>query len=453
MIPGSDVLELKDMPEPITYRLEVAPALEPFLPEIRYTLDIMDRYYPVARQDDGPTNRILRYGLKEEHGAISVPSHCFGKGITIELDGRPALSPAAIETYLSENAGVLPPKEHLGNIGAAVDYDAIGLAFIMLSRIEEWNPAHRDRYERFAYDRAFAVRAGRHTEPIADQALEDIARQLVSAQRPTVLSRYHVSPTHDVDSLRAYHRVTDPLRYAAGDLIKRANPSSALRRLTDYLPGEPWRSFRHLMTASEKFGLRSQFFFMGPSDNRMDSPYASTMRLLMTKICHTVIERGHGIGFHPGYDTYKDPVVWDRQKKAVADISGQPITVGRQHVLRFASDLTPRIWAEHGMAKDYTLAFPEHPGFRNGSTRPHPAYDPDSRKALSVDLCATAIMDFGLFGGKYNDFSVEDALETSRPIIDAVKYHQGELVILQHTGPALAKAYEFHDRLLELATS
>lgn len=441
------------MAELLTYKLEVAPALQTFMPEIRYVLDIMDRYYPVARKDDGPTDRILRYGFEGEQDAISIPSHCFGKGIKIALDGRPSLSQAAIETFLSADAGILPPKSHSGSAGDAIKYDAIGLAFIMLSRIEEWNFAGGDRYGRFAYDRAFAVRAGRHSEPIADQALEDVVRRLLSESRPSVRSKYRVNPTHDVDSLRAYHRVIEPLRYAVGDLLKRANPSSAIRRLADYIPGEPWRSFRHLMTVSEKYSLQSQFFFLGPSDDQMDSPYASTMRPLMANVCHAIVKRGHGIGFHPGFATYKDPAVWGRQKEAVAEISGQAITSGRQHVLRFASDVTPRIWAEHGMTRDYTLAFPESPGFRNGSTRPHPAYDPDTRKPLSVDLCATPIMDFGFFSGKYNDFSVEEALDASRPIVDAVRYHQGELVILQHTGPPLAKAYAFYDRLLDLATS
>ena len=47
---------------------------------------------------------------------------------------------------------------------------------------------------------------------------------------------------------------------------------------------------------------------------------------------------------------------------------------------------------------------------------------------------ASAINEFGLFGGKYNNFSIEQALDECQKTIDNCRKYGGELIILFHTG-------------------
>ena len=120
------------------------------------------------------------------------------------------------------------------------------------------------------------------------------------------ISKFRMMLTHDVDKLRGYHYFAEPVRYFMGDLLKRRKGFSSLRRLQAYTSGEPWASVNSIMNLSEWHGTKSNFFFMGPSTDSMDSPYAITMKPLLKRVVDQIVNRGHMIGFHPGYQTYKD---------------------------------------------------------------------------------------------------------------------------------------------------
>lgn len=437
------------MTDPLRYCLVLSDALEPFRPEIEYVLDVLERYYPVVRVAENEATRHLFYGVTPRDDAIAIPSMLFGNAIGIGADGTPSLD----RKKLGPLAKLFPPEDESNHAPAGpIDFDAIGLAYLMLSRIEERNFESGDRYDRYPYAASLAVEAGRYAEPVADIALVAIARRLLNQDHPLPACDYEVVPTHDVDILRGYHRAHEPLRHAAGDLLKRGRPLKSIQRLAAYFHDEPRASFDLLMQLSEDRNLKSRFFFMGSSHDTMDSPYCATMPGALRQTVTRLRDRGHEIGFHPGFETYLDAELWRRQKRSLEEVSGTVVTTGRQHVLRYAADRTPRIWAGAGMKRDYTLAFPEAPGFRNGSCRPVPAWDPIERRALSVDQCATAIMDFGMMGGKYNDWSIEQARAVCRPVINAVKRFRGTLTILQHTGHSALATLPLYRALLEDAS-
>jgi hypothetical protein len=259
-------------------------------------------------------------------------------------------------------------------------------------------------------------------------------------------------PTHDVDMLRGYHRWWEPLRHAAGDALKRGRPSRAFHRLADgYASGEPWRSARALMENSERRGFTSRFFFMGPSWDPMDSPYAATDPRLLRRLTDEITKRGHVVGFHPGFATASNGAEWHRHRDGLERIVCRTVREGRQHVLRYVADTTPDLWDEAGMDLDLTLAWPEVTGFRSGSCRPHPAYSLKCRRTLALSQLSTAVMEFGLFGGKYRNLTVEEALEECRPTIEACRRFGGSFVVLMHTHQRRPPETVFYDRLLDMA--
>jgi hypothetical protein len=429
--------------------LSVEPGQEVFRPEIEYVLSVLQRHYPLRlvgpAEKDAP---LLHYGASADGAAVVVPGTFFARFAEIRESGGIFLSPGAADRLLARDGGFLPPEPEGNDPGGALSYDAIGLAFLMLSRVEERDCGAPDRYGRYPAEEAFAVRAGLHAVPLADRALDDIARRLLQRTEACHIDAYQAVPTHDVDGLKGYHRAHEPLRYALGDALKRGRPVRALRRLAAYGAGEPARSFDWLMRLSERHGLVSNFYFMAPSRHPMDSSYARRSPALLRRMAAQVRARGHRIGFHPGFDTYDNAEEWQRQRADLEQLIDVPLTEGRQHVLRYAADATPRLWSEAGMAVDHTPAFPEVPGFRTGSTRRNPAYDLRARRPLAVDLCSTAVMEFGLFGGKYRDLDAQQALGECRPLIAACRRYGGRFVFLQHTGTAAPVVREFYHQLI-----
>lgn len=439
------------MPDVTPFQLSLDTELEVFRPEIRYACQFLERAHGLRlSEDSGP---VLHYGSNPPDRSVSVPAVFFPHGVKVSDAG---LHPnrEAISTLLAESSvpALFPPDNLCGRslCDNLFGYDALGLIFFLLSRIEERDPPRVDQYGRFPYAESFFHQIGGAGNPWADHAARDIAAKLLKTETPANQSRYGVVLTHDVDRLRGYHKVHLPLRYALGDIAKRGAPLKAVDTLKKgYFGGEPWKSANRIMELSESQGLTSRFFFMGPSRHRMDSTYALDMAPLLKKVTARIAERGHLLGFHPGYDTAGDQSLWMQQKEALENITRVPMTEGRQHVLRYSIDVTPAIWAAAGMKTDYTMTFPEAPGFRTGTCRSFAAYDLNNRQALSVDFTATAITDFGLMGGKYQNLSVEEALIACKPIIEECQKFGGSLCVLFHAANQEARQNMFYESLIE----
>lgn len=433
------------------YRLSIARELESFRPELEYAAAFLDRCHLVERRDSADT--VLHYGHGAPPGAVAVPAALFPGCARLDSDGIHPRHDALASAQDAPATNLLPPVEQAAATnGGAFPYDALGLIFFMLARLEERGYANLDRYRRFPYGASLMARTGSETDPLADRAARDLAAALLGTDRPDNRTVYRVEPTHDVDRLRGYHRPLQPLRQAAGDLVKRRRPKTALRRLRQaYLDGEPWRSIRDLMDISESLGLTSRFFFLGPSSLSMDSPYAETMPALLREVAAEIATRGHVVGFHPGFATPGDAQEWQRQRRGLERAIDRPVTEGRQHVLGYVADRTPEIWNDAGMKRDYTLAFPDAVGFRSGTCRPFQAYSLVRRRPLDLEQIATPIMDFGLLDQKYCGLEVDAALDACRPALDACRRYGGTLAILYHTGQARGPAWRFYTRLLGMA--
>lgn len=433
----------------LPYRLSIAPSLERFRPEIEHACSFLDRCHPLIRANDAV--RVLHYGPDAPAGAVAVPAVLFPGGVRLDDGGihLDRVAFAALENGKG-SAPLLPPDDPRNRKQAhGLTYDALGLIFLMLSRLEERGAPALDRYGRFPYAASLAARRYGAAPPLADQAAADLAAALWERDDPPSASRYELLLTHDVDMLKGYHRPWEPLRNAMGDVVKRFDPLRAARRLRDsYLSDEPWGTARDIMSRSEKYGVPSRFYFMGPSENSMDSPYVLRLPRLLRQLSDEMASRGHIVGYHPCFATANDAGEWRRQRDGLEAVLDRPVREGRQHVLRYSADVTPDIWSDAGMTLDLTLGWPEVTGFRSGTCRRHASYSLRRRRTLPLEQISTSIMDFGLFGGKYRNFSVDAALADCRGAVDACRKFGGSLVILFHTGQRRPPATSFYERLL-----
>jgi hypothetical protein len=433
------------MPE-LIYRLSVAAGLESFRPELEHVCRFLDDCYHLRRTADA--GRVLHYGEGVPDGAVAVPAVLFPAGVRVDDRGMHLDRTAAAPMVRS--GGLLPPASPA--TGSQLPYDALGLMFFLLSRIEERDHPDLDRYKRFPVSSALIPPQNGRLHPFADQAAHDLATALMNGTEPEPRTCYEVLFTHDVDILRGYHRPFEPLRNAMGDILKRGSPGIALRRLNDaYFAGEPWSSMRRLMDLSERHGIKSRFYFMGPSDDPMDSPYVIRLPKLLREVTDEIDRRGHVLGFHPGYRTFDNPAEWMRQRSGVEAVIGSPLREGRHHVLRYDAATTPRIWSDAGMTMDCTLAYPETVGFRSGTCRAHGAYDPVSRRTLPLKQLSTAVMEFGLFGGKYRDLSRDQALSDATWAIETCRKYSGAFVLLFHSGQTEKRLWDWVQDVLDVA--
>jgi hypothetical protein len=355
------------------------------------------------------------------------------------LDEVPVLYGKPLENgdYFAETPGAL-----------RFGLDLFGSAFFMLTRYEEMVSAARDAHERFPAAASFAFRAGLPDRPIVNEylellwcALQWLAPGLQRKPRP-----YRCLLTHDVDwllstDLGGTGRV---LRAALGDMVKRKDVRLAIRRVQahqqhrrgQFKPeNDPYDTFDFLMTASEKRNLRSAFYFItdhtgGGIDGvyEMDDPQVRSL----LKSIHA---RGHEIGLHPSYHTFRDPAQTKQEFERlllVCEAEGieQATWGGRQHYLRWENPTTWRNWERAGLDYDSTLGYADGVGFRCGTCYEYPVYDLLARRALALRERPLIVMEVALFDAM--GLSDERALERIATLAQACRKYQGDFVLLWH---------------------
>jgi len=254
--------------------------------------------------------------------------------------------------------------------------DPFGTAFALLTRYEELATSDRDEHDRFPAEAA-RTDLGR---PVVD----DCAARVLEALRavaPRLESRppaFRTVPSHDVDH-----------PYSSGRLRL-----SALRRggLRAALPPDPFDTFDLLMDASERRGLQATFYVLAD-----DAPYSldePRIRALLRRI-H---DRGHALGLHGSYDTFRDPArLKGELDRLVAACAAEGIEQdewgARQHYLRWENPTTWRAYEEAGLAHDASLGFSARPGFRAGTCHEYPVFDLRARRELRLRERPLVLMD------------------------------------------------------------
>ncbi len=258
--------------------------------------------------------------------------------------------------------------------GSLYGDDLFGNAFFVLTRYEEAVLPDRDEHDRFPASASILVREGLIERPVVDEWAAAL-RRAVGLEPPR--GRFRVVPSHDVDHPFASAR----LRLSA---LRRREWRAAL-------PRDPFDTFDLLMDESERRGLRAAFYVI--ADDSIYSLDDPRVRELLRRIHR----RGHELGFHAGYGTFRDPATLRAQFErlvAVCEAEGirQGSWGGRHHFLQW-EPATWAAWEAAGIAYDSTLTFSARPGFRAGTCREYPVFDLQARRELRLRERPLVLMD------------------------------------------------------------
>ncbi|HVY30425.1 MAG TPA: polysaccharide deacetylase family protein [Polyangiaceae bacterium] len=300
--------------------------------------------------------------------------------------------------------------------GHTVHYDVLGLVYWMLARIEELNSSNVDAHGRFPSTASHAVRHGYLERPLVDEWLA-VLGPLIAREFPGIaLTRHSASQrvSHDVDHPSRYGFCTPYtlIKAIGGDILRRRDfrsvyraPILRLGRGRSLNRKDPYHSFEWIMDVSERQGLKSAFYFICGRTSKKDAAYEPdhpAIRELMRQI-HA---RGHEIGLHPSYGTFRDPDVLageaSRLKRICAEEGiAQSEWGGRMHFLRWQSPITLHGWVRGGMTYESSLGYADAPGFRAGTCHEYPAFDAVEQKALPLRLRPLIAMECTIIGPRY----------------------------------------------------
>lgn len=303
------------------------------------------------------------------------------------------------------------PATVLWDDGAAVHLgvDVFGSAFFMLTRYEEIAIPTRDGYGRFPASSSVADAEGFLAVPIVDAYVDllwaALRRRWPRLQRPP--ESFSLSLTHDVDRPLSFlgRGVKGLARQLAADALVRRDAALMMQRVRSWTRSprgdyrlDPDNTFDFLMTVSERHGLASAFYFLATQEVSFIDGYYTLEHPWIRTLLSTMHRRGHEIGFHGGFHTYRDPartkVEFDRLQAAALD-SGvrQDRWGGRQHYLRWQNPDTWVNWERAGLDYDSTVGFAERPGFRAGTSHEFRAFNLNERRTLRLRERPLTVMD------------------------------------------------------------
>lgn len=356
------------------------------------------------------------------------------------------------------------PLVRFGKNEVHLGLDVLGSCFFMLSRYEECVAQARDLHNRFPASASVAYQAGFLTRPLVNEYLEvlwGVMQRLWGFLKRRSHS-YRVVPTHDVDWPSVGYRVPWRLvvRGALGDILLRHSWVTSARRLRAKLFScfdiDPANVFEWLMDQSEHHNLQSEFYFITNHTAGIHDGIYTLEDPPIQKLLYIIHERGHLIGLHPSYHTYRTPERIHQEFALLRETASklgisQPHWGGRQHYLRWENPITWQAYDDAGLDYDSTLGYADRVGFRCGTCYEYPVFNLLSRQALKLRERPLIVMEKTLFD--YMKVSPDEALELISLLARRCRLFGGSFVFLWHNSQLLTQYdRDFYNRVLRILT-
>jgi len=352
-------------------------------------------------------------------------------------------------------------------LGYIIKYDILGLIYWMLSRLEEVGCEDLDNHDRFASTSSHAFKYGYLERPIVDEWLL-ILMQVIQRLWPKIKLKQHnfkLIVSHDVDisSRYIFQSAYKLARGMVSDIFKYGDYMSAFRapwmriRAHKRLPNkDPLNTFDWIMNQSDRYNLISSFnFIAGKTHPQTDADYQIEHPVIRHLMKH-IHQRGHMIGLHPSYNTFKKPdlIISEANRlRLICSQEGikQDLWGGRMHVLRWKHPLTLNGWEGAKMNYDSTLGYADHVGFRCGTCFDYPAFDPISDTQLNIRIRPLIAMDVTVTAKRYMGLGFgKSAYDKFNEVKSACRAVNGSFTLLWHNDKLITKnARELYVSLLE----
>jgi hypothetical protein len=273
-------------------------------------------------------------------------------------------------------------------------FDLFAAVFYMVSRYEEYLPFLSDKYGRFPEALSLSGRNDFTHLPVvhywAFMLWDKLKEKYPDLHKPDL--KPSAIFTYDIDVAYAY-KGRSPGRHVlsfAKDILKfdvkniQSKIKSGLGSIAD--PSDTYQEITgHLLP-------RVFFFLLAENKSRYDrnlSPSSHALKQLIK-----FIYRQEGVpGIHPSFNSTENPSLINREKKALEKIINHIVIKSRQHFLKFKTPETFRALSAAGILEDYSMQYPEMPGFRAGICLPYLWFDMEKDAISSLTLFPGCIME------------------------------------------------------------
>jgi hypothetical protein len=331
-----------------------------------------------------------------------------------------------------------------------LNLDVFGSAFFMLSRYEELITPDRDKHDRFPSWASTAYKANFLDRPIVNEYLE-ILWFCMQALWPDLIRKkreFRNLISCDVDHPfdLVGHSLKKTILRVGARLIRDKNPKLALFDSLNYIfkkfDSDRFDEYRNnidwIMKVNSVMGNKVAFYFIPIQTNASKEDPNDVRSPKISKLLKHIVDSGHEIGFHPGYDTYKFPENFKKSANALKEaFKKERIEFsnigGRQHYLRYNVVTTPQLWESNGLTYDTSLSFADKAGFRTGVCYEYTMFNLVSRRKMKLKQRPLIVMESSIIASGYEGigYSVE-AINRFEYFANTCRIFKGNFTLLWH---------------------
>ncbi|HEY1112818.1 MAG TPA: polysaccharide deacetylase family protein, partial [Chitinophagaceae bacterium] len=274
-------------------------------------------------------------------------------------------------------------------------FDLFSALFFLLTRYEEYGPHSKDAYCRYAHQNSTAYKEGFLHLPLINIWLEDFRKVLQLTTHHSPLTTSSFQPTYDIDIAWSYKN-KDRWVTAGGvakSLLKGDFRAVKERRaVIDGAARDPYDSYAYMDVLHRQYGLQPIYFIhVGQKRNRYDKNI-HTANPEFRKLVQSLAAK-YQIGLHPSWASNSEPHLLATEKGVLEEIIGKPVTLSRQHFIRWELPQTFRRLLALGITDDYSMGYGSINGFRASIATPYYWYDIEREEQTSLLLHPFAFMD------------------------------------------------------------
>lgn len=265
--------------------------------------------------------------------------------------------------------GETPCLYDVNNPAFTLPFDMLASIFFLLSRYEEYStPYTPDKHGRYPATESLLYKNGWLRRPLLDEWVAYLVTLLQEQYKLAIEPpAFTFQPTYDIDIAYSYRY--KGFQRALGGFLKdlSAGKLQGMQDRAQVLLGnmqDPYDSYNFISELHKQNKLTPLYFILaalrpGPFDKNI-SPANNSMQELIKRLAYEGT-----IGVHPSYDTDKTGMLYE--KEILEQISGERITISRQHYIRLFLPHTYRSLIKEGIHADYSMGYGTQLGFRAGT--------------------------------------------------------------------------------------
>jgi len=362
---------------------------------------------------------VINYSEEKINGALKIcpNSILFETGI----------SPQKIE--VSEWKGL--PVFFQTDSESDLPFDIFAASFYLVTRYEEYLDYTPDVHGRFPAASSLAFRNGFLQRPVIDFWCREMSKIFLKKYQTLVFKRNEYRALLTVDTDQPFAFLGKSLFRSIGGLIHDIKDAGRVTdRFKTVAKGEkdPFQVFDYIIDSINSTGTQAQFFFPVGDYSKYDknpSWKSHDYRELILSLSSMF-----KCGLHPSYNAAGKIQLLTTEVQRLNTILFRKIASSRYHYIRL---LTPKCYndlIDAGISEDYSMGYPDEPGFRAGIARPYYFYDVASDKQTNLKIFPFQIMDATLY--QYKNIDPGASGELILKLIGETKKAGGLFVSIWH---------------------